>query len=191
MNDQSQPENSKMQNIVLIGFMGSGKSTIGREIHKNLGYHLVDTDHLIEEREGMSIPEIFEKKGEAAFREMETDILRQMIHQKTNHHIISTGGGMPANPENQVILKQLGFVIWLSCSVEDIYRRTSRSANRPLLDCNDPQAVIRKLLNKRAPIYKEASHIKINTSKLDYNEILCGILESAQYYFGTVQQTAT
>lgn len=187
--DASQPNQpSHMHNIVLIGFMGCGKSTIGRELNKNLGYHLIDTDEVIEKQTGKCVAEIFKQDGEQAFRDLETQVLKEMIHQKTNHHIISTGGGMPVRPENQELLTQLGFVVWLSCSADDILDRTSRNSNRPLLDCDDPLAKITTLLDDRTPIYADSSHMKINTSSLDFNEISCGILESARYHFGTMPQ---
>lgn len=189
--DLTQPNNlNHMHNIVLIGFMGCGKSTIGRELHKKLGYHFIDTDHVIEEQIGKSIPEIFTQDGEQTFRDLETAVLKEIILQKTNYHIIATGGGMPIRPENKALLKQLGFVVWLSCSPADILDRTSKSANRPLLDCDDPLKKITSLLNERTPIYEKSSHIKINTSSLDFNEISCGILECARYHFGTMPQSS-
>ncbi|MDC0087993.1 shikimate kinase [Akkermansiaceae bacterium] len=188
-NHSNKPKN--MHNIVLIGFMGCGKSTIGRELKKSLGYHFIDTDNVIEEQAGKSIPEIFEQNGEQAFRDLETKVLKEIIHQETNHHIIATGGGMPIRPENQALLQKLGFVVWLSCSPEKILARTARTSNRPLLNCNDPLAKISELLEERSPIYESSSHMKINTSSLDFNEISCGILESARYHFGNIPSVST
>lgn len=181
--------NNKMHNIVLIGFMGCGKSTVGRELHKKLGYHFIDTDQVIEKQTGISIPEIFKQDGEEAFRELETNVLKEIIHQKTNHHIIATGGGMPIRDENQPLIKQLGFTVLLSCSPQKILERTSKNANRPLLNGPNPLEKIISILNQRSPIYKKSSHIEINTSSLDLNEISCGILESARYHFGTMPQS--
>jgi len=176
-------ETNPMHNIVLIGFMGSGKSTIGRELKKNLGYHLLDADTLIEQETGKNIPEIFSTDGEQAFRTMETRLLENMIAQQTNHHILSTGGGMIIRPENRPLLRQLGFVVWLTCDPEDILERTSRNTNRPLLQCDNPLEVITRLLAERSPFYEETAHLKINTSGLNFDEISCGILESARYHF--------
>ncbi len=174
-----------MRNIVLIGFMGSGKSTIGRKLNKNLGYSHIDTDHAIEKLAGKTIPEIFKQDGEEAFRKLETQILEDMVLQKTTHHIISTGGGMTARLENQILLRQLGFVVWLSCTPEDILARTSRNTNRPLLQCDDPMRAITKLLAERSPDYKKTAHMEITTTELKFSEISCGILESARYHFGS------
>lgn len=170
--------------------MGSGKSTIGRELNKNLGYHFIDTDHTIEERAGKSIKEIFKNEGEKAFRRMETSLLQDMVAQNTSQHIISTGGGMPMCIENRKLLKQLGFVVWLACTPDDILDRTSRNSNRPLLNCDDPLATITSLLTERIPLYEQAAHMKIDTSSLAFNEISCGILESARYHFGSAHQTS-
>lgn len=185
MSDAQGTEEQPLRNIVLVGFMGSGKSTIGRNLNKNLGYELIDTDHVIEEQTGKSIPEIFADDGEDAFRSLETQLLENLIAQNTNHHIISTGGGMVCRPENLPLLRRLGFVVWLSCTPEVIFERTSRNSNRPLLQCDDPMQTIVNLLEERSPLYEEASHLLISTSGLDFNEISCGILESARYYFGS------
>jgi len=174
-----------LENIILIGFMGSGKSSLGRELHQNLGYQLIDTDHVIEKQTGKSIPDIFSQDGEAAFRTFETEQLKQLIAKKTSNHIISTGGGIVCTPENRTILRQLGFVVWLKCSVEDIYERTSQNKNRPLLQCDDPMQAIKTLLQERSPYYEETAHLEINTTGLSLDEVSCGILESARYYFGS------
>lgn len=186
-NDQSS-NIPPLRNIVLIGFMGCGKSTIGRELHKKLGYELTDTDHVIEHKEAKTIPEIFDQDGEDRFRDLETQMLEHLIRQETNHHIISSGGGMVGREQNRPLLRQLGFVVWLSCTPEDILERTSRNSNRPLLQCDDPMQAITQLLTERSPLYEETAHLKINTSGLDFNEISCGILESARYHFGSMPE---
>lgn len=174
-----------LRNIVLVGFMGSGKSCIGRELHQSLGYQLIDTDHVIEDQTGKSISEIFSQDGEGAFRDMETRLLENLLLQKTSRHIISTGGGMTGRDENRSLLRQLGFVVWLKCSPGEIYQRTSRNANRPLLQGDDPMQTITELLAKRAPDYHRAAHLEIDTTGLSIDEISCGILASARYYFGS------
>ncbi len=172
-----------LKNILLVGFMGCGKSTIGRELHLSLGYPLFDTDHDIEKQEGKKIPQIFAEEGEDHFRQLETQFLKNLIHQQTQHSIISTGGGIITRPENIPLLRQLGFVVWLSCSPEDIYERTSRNSNRPLLQCDNPKELIIKMLGERDEHYNTCAHLKINSSNLAINEITCGILESARYHF--------
>ncbi|MBT8044716.1 MAG: shikimate kinase [Verrucomicrobiae bacterium] len=179
------PDQQALHNIVLVGFMGCGKSTIGRVLGKKLGYHLVDTDQVIEQDTQKSISKIFAHSGEDAFRTLETQLLETLIHQKTQHHIIATGGGMVCKPANRPLLQQLGFVVWLSCDPEEILKRTSRNNNRPLLQCEDPLSAINELLEARSSYYEQTSHLKIQTTGLDFDEIACGILESARYHFGS------
>jgi len=169
------------ENIILIGFMGTGKSTIGRQLSQTLSYPLVDTDQLIVERTGKTIPDIFAEQGEEAFREIETETLSSLTG--STHHIISTGGGIIGSPQNREILKTLGYVVWLVASPEEILDRTSRNTNRPLLNNEDPARTIRDLLAKRIPLYKEAAHLSIETDQLSFDEITTGIIESARYYF--------
>jgi shikimate kinase len=183
--DEPGKESQPLRNIVLVGFMGSGKSSIGRELHQSLGYQLIDTDHIIEEQTGKNIPEIFARDGEQAFRDMETRLLENLLLQNIGHHIISTGGGMVCRPGNRELLRKLGFVVWLKCTAGDILKRTSKNANRPLLQCNDPMETINHLLEERSPFYADVAHLEINTTGLNLDEISCGILESARYYFGS------
>jgi len=174
-----------MRNIILVGFMGSGKSSIGRELHRNLGYELIDTDHVIERQVGKSIPEIFEQDGEKAFRQYETELLEQLKRNQISKHIISTGGGMVCSLKNRSLLKELGFVVWLQCSGQEILERTSQNKNRPLLQCEDPMNAIETLLSERSPFYQETAHLEVKTTGLSVDEVSCGILESARYYYGS------
>lgn len=174
-----------MRNIILVGFMGSGKSSIGRLLHQSLGYQLIDTDRIIEEQTGKTISDIFSQDGETVFRELETNLLQELTSAETSKHIISTGGGMVSSPENRALLRQLGFVVWLKCSTEEIYKRTSKNNDRPLLQCKDPVKTIDKLLQERSPLYAQTAHLEINTTGLSLDEVSCGILESARYYFGS------
>jgi shikimate kinase len=173
----------KPKNIVLIGFMGSGKSTVGRDLHQRLGYPLTDMDRLIEETMGKKITEIFKEEGEAAFRDFETLQLLEIAKQADKRQIISTGGGIVVRPENRILLRNLGYVVWLQAPEEVIYERTSRNQDRPLLNHLDARERISTLLAEREPWYGETAHLKIDTSELDSKEIATGILESARYYF--------
>lgn len=186
--DTSEPnDHHPVRNIVLIGFMGCGKSTLGRILHQKIGYSHVDTDHLIEQEAGQSIPDIFSSQGEESFRDQETCLLEQMVQQQCSRQIISTGGGMVIREKNRQLLRDLGFVVWLSCSPEEIFTRTSRTRDRPLLQCDDPMAAITNLLDQRTPLYKQTAHLKINTTELEFDEITCGILESARYHYGNLK----
>jgi shikimate kinase len=171
------------KNIVLIGFMGSGKSTVGRELHHRLGYPLVDMDQVIEQRAGKSIAAIFEAEGEEKFREMETQLLQELAAPSTPRRIISTGGGVVGREANRALLRDLGYVVWLNAPVAVILERTGKNRERPLLHTEDPRARVEELLAVRRPLYAESSHLKVETTGLDSRELATGILESARYFF--------
>ncbi|MEO5917788.1 MAG: shikimate kinase [Luteolibacter sp.] len=179
MNESQTPP----KNIVLIGFMGSGKSTVGRELHQRLGYPLVDMDHVIEQRAGKSIAAIFADEGEDKFREMETALLGELVDPAAPRRIISTGGGVVGREENRNLLRHLGYVVWLQAPLAVILERTSKNRDRPLLHTDDPAARIEALLAVRKPLYAETAHLKVDTSGLDCGELATGILESARYFF--------
>ena len=177
------PEQNPPRTLVLIGFMGSGKSTVGRKLHQQLSYELIDTDHIIEQRQKQSIPQIFAKQGEEAFREMETSLLQELAESPPANRIISTGGGIVLREQNRKLLRDLGFVVWLkACSVE-ILDRTSRNNQRPLLQTEDPQAAVKAMLAERNPLYGECAHLELDTGNLDLEETCAGILECAGYHF--------
>lgn len=171
------------KNIVLIGFMGSGKSTVGRELHQRLGYPLTDMDQLIEQTMGKKITEIFKEEGEQAFRDFETLQLEEIAKRTDTRHIISTGGGIVIRPQNRSLLRKLGYVVWLHAPEEVVYERTSRNRDRPLLNQPDARERISSLMAERKPWYEETAHLKIDTAELDSHEIATGILESARYFF--------
>ena len=135
----------KRRNIVLIGFMGSGKTTLGLKLSYLLRMPVEDTDKMIERQEGRSISEIFADEGEAYFRELETELLRKCGEQKYER-ILSVGGGTPVNPVNRPLLHQCGTVVYLRVSPEVVYERLKNDTTRPLLQCEDPLTRIRELL---------------------------------------------
>jgi shikimate kinase len=114
---------------------------------------------------------------------METELLKSLI--KYSGHIIATGGGIIGRSENRQLLRELGYVVWLIAHPAEILKRTSRNANRPLLDNDDPERTIRDLLGVRTPLYRNAAHIGIETDNLSFDEVTTGIIESARYHFGT------
>jgi shikimate kinase len=151
-----------MNNIVLIGFMGTGKSSIARALERGFGYDVIDTDAYIEKEQGMSISEIFASKGEEAFRKMETALIRDQLMNMDNT-VISCGGGMPLREENQALLKHAGTVIWLQASVPELMARLKGDTTRPLLACADPKTRIQTLLTQRAPLYEACAHYQVFT----------------------------
>jgi len=159
----------KMPNLVLIGFMGTGKTTVGKKLAKALGMRFIDTDHEIERVTGMTVNQIFRKYGEVRFRSEEKAAVRRITRE--GNHVIATGGGVILDPENVCMLKQSGVVICLSASPEVIYRRLSRKRNRPLLRTENPMEAIISLLEQRQPLYRCAD-FTIDTSGLGLDEVV-------------------
>jgi shikimate kinase len=143
--------NSEAVNLYLIGFMGVGKSAVGRYLSRLLGMRFIDSDRAIEDKAGMNIHTIFEKQGEAAFRKME----REFIENGHPDHgcVISCGGGLPIEPGMRELLLSKGVVVCLFASEKTIIRRTSANNKRPMLNVEDPVKRIRQLMAKRMPIY--------------------------------------
>jgi shikimate kinase len=168
--------------IVLIGFMGSGKTTVGHLVAEKLAWPFVDTDALVIEEAGLSIPDIFAKEGEAGFRERESAVLARLATAPPR--VIATGGGIVTQPQNAPLLRSLGFVVWLSASEADILARVSRNRNRPLLHTADPRQTIHDLLAQRRPLYESFAHLTIETHGLEPEEIAYGVCESARHYYG-------
>ncbi len=151
------------QSVFLIGPMGAGKSTIGRLLSQELKYEFFDSDKVIEERCGADIPWIFDKEGEAGFREREESVIDELTQQKGI--VLSTGGGAVLRSENRQHLASRGTVIYLCTSVEQQLARTARDRNRPLLQTADPEAVLRKLFAERDPLYRSVADIIIETDQ--------------------------
>lgn len=143
------------KNIVLIGFMGSGKSMVAKELAKLLKREVYSTDQIIEKKERDSIAHIFETQGEAAFRRLEKEAVIRVSN--SSQGIIDTGGGVILDPDNVKQLKKNGRVFYLQASPEMIYRCIQGKKNRPLLNVDDPLAKIKELLHQRAPHYEKAA----------------------------------
>ncbi|MCB1204854.1 MAG: shikimate kinase [Verrucomicrobiae bacterium] len=174
----------RARNLILIGFMGTGKTSVGMRVAKSLGFRFVDTDKLIVKKTGKPIPKIFEESGEEAFRRMETEVLRQCAAGE--NQVISTGGGIVTREENRDILREAGYVVWLRTSPEIIYERVRRNRNRPLLRTQDPLKTIRDLLDTRTAHYEDCSDLAITTDHLTMEETCYGVTESARLTLGMV-----
>lgn len=144
-----------MKHIILIGFMGSGKSTYGKLIANKLGYSFVDTDSFIERKEGRSISDIFADDGEDYFRSLETEVLKELM-QVQKPQVLSLGGGTPLRQCNREIMKE-GYTIFLKITADEAYRRLKDDSERPLLKVQDPKARIEELLLERNPLYEAAA----------------------------------
>lgn len=164
-------------NIILIGFMGSGKTSVGERLSKRLGYHFRDTDRLIERKAGDTINHIFALHGEEYFRDMETELLRE-LKPTLEHTVLSTGGGLPLREINAGLLKEMGFVVYLKASRQTTLQRLSGDTTRPLLNGEDKEQKIDKLLAERVPIYEKAAHKIIVTDGRSINDIGDLIMEA-------------
>lgn len=164
-----------MNNIILIGFMGCGKSTVGFRLSYRLRRVLEDTDKWIERKEGRSISDIFALKGEDAFRRMETACLRELCLSQEKK-IIATGGGLPMRKENHALLKELGTVIYLRISAKNVWERLKGDTSRPLLQCAEPLAKIEELLEKRDPVYEAAADMILDVDGKNMEQVLSELL---------------
>lgn len=169
------------KNIILIGFMGSGKTSIGKKLSEISNYQFFDTDHIIETREKDIISNIFQSKGEEYFRQLETDLLRN-LKSSLNCSILSTGGGLPLREENAKLLKELGFVVYLKASQETILERLKGDTTRPLLQGEDYETRISLLHKKREPFYENAATSTITTDHRSLDEITMQIWDLYQTY---------
>lgn len=171
-------EAAKNENIVLIGFMGCGKSSVGRLIAEKLRYRFVDTDQIIVCEAGVPISEIFATHGEDHFRDLETGVLESLRDKR--ELVIATGGGIVTRARNLPLLRELGFVVWLSADEGVIFERVSRNKRRPLLQTENPRETIRKLLAERMPLYQGAAQITIDTGAGPHGEIAEAVIRAAR-----------
>jgi shikimate kinase/nucleoside-diphosphate-sugar epimerase len=177
----------RQPNIILIGLMGSGKTTVGRIVAHMIGFQIVDTDHLIVDTAGKSIPEIFATEGEAGFRQRESTALRSLLGKRGC--VIATGGGIITQPRNLAILRHLGYIVWLDADPERLARRTAMNTNRPLLNGEeDPRLKLERLLTERKPIYKSLADLRIKTVELTPQETAYGVMESARVFFAKLRR---
>jgi len=166
----------KQNNIFLIGLMGTGKTTVGRQLARKLNMEFYDSDRVIEERTGADIPLIFEKEGEAGFRKREVAIIDELT-QKQNI-ILATGGGAVLDPVNRNHLSNRGTVFYLKSSLKTLIERTSKDKNRPLLHAEEPaEVILRRLLEQRGPLYEETADYVIETANNSIHSVIQAIIK--------------
>lgn len=173
---------TRSENIYLVGLMGAGKTTIGRQLAKNLGLPFYDSDKAIEESTGVDIPTIFEFEGENGFRDREQKMLQQLTQLKGI--VLATGGGAILREENRNLLKEHGYIVYLQCSVDRILERTRRDTQRPLLKTENPKERIQCLFNEREPLYLSCADYVVDTGIMQSKAVVHHILEeykSAKY----------
>jgi shikimate kinase len=163
--------------IFLIGFMASGKTTVGRLLAERLDWAFVDLDKVIEDAAGKTVPEIFAAEGEAGFRKRETEALREVAKRRKT--VVATGGGAPCSEENLDVMLAEARVLWLDVTAEEAVRRAGKASGRPLLDgAVDPVAAARALLDARRPYYQRA-HAGVETMDYSPNEIVNQLLHAS------------
>ena len=151
--------------VVLVGPMGVGKSTIGKVLAAELNRPFFDTDQLIEERTGADIGWIFDVEGEEGFREREHGLLEELVSSKNRSSVIATGGGIVLREDNRALIQTCELVVYLRADVEQLIARTARDKKRPLLQVDDREGQVRKLMAERDPLYREVSNFTVSADK--------------------------
>jgi len=164
------------ENIYLIGLMGAGKTTIGRQLAKALQVPFYDSDKAIEEQTGVDIPTIFEYEGENGFRSREQNMLEELT--QIDGIVLATGGGAILRAENRKVLSENGFVVYLQCSIDKILQRTKRDNQRPLLNTDEPRERIETLFAEREEFYLSCADFKIETSAMQSKAVVQNILDA-------------
>jgi len=167
------PDNGrKLQsgNIIFVGMMGSGKTTVGRTLARQMNKSFVDSDQEIQKRTGVNIPYIFDVEGETGFRTRETVVLTELVN--SNNIVLATGGGVVLAEQNRSLLRKNGIVIYLKASVLDLWRRTRHDKNRPLLQTPDPYGTMMELYQLRDPLYRQVADIVIQSGKQSVHNLM-------------------
>ena len=169
-----------LPNFVLTGFMGCGKSTVGRRLSAITGHRFVDSDDLIVKAENKSIPEIFDQVGEAGFREIEARILENLVG--IAGIVLSTGGGAILRESNRVALKKTGIIVWLDADPDVLFERATRTSKRPLLQTQTPRESFDRLLAERRAIYEATAHFRFDSTGIEHDVVARKVLEQAMRF---------
>lgn len=164
-----------MNHVILIGFMGCGKSSVGKALADAMGIPFVDTDGMIEEQAGRKINDIFREDGEEYFRELETSVLKQLLSAQ-ERKVIAVGGGLPVREINREYLKRLGTVVYLLAKVETLTGRLEGDDTRPMLRGGELKKRIETLMDARGELYGEAADVRVETDDKDFEQIVKEIM---------------
>jgi len=181
--DGNYPDSSRKLdsgNLILVGMMGSGKTTLGRALAKHFGKSFVDSDEEIIKRTGVTIPHIFDVEGEAGFRLRESAVIGDIVGR--NNLVLATGGGAVLAEQNRIKLQQNGIVIYLKASVHDLWQRTRHDRNRPLLQTDDPYAKLTELFSQRDPLYQQVADIVAISGKQSAHSLMLRIVDEISRY---------
>ena len=170
----------KSGNLVLVGMMGSGKTTMGRQLAKHLGKMFVDSDEEIIKRTGVTIPHIFDIEGEAGFRQREAAAIRELALR--DNMVLATGGGAVLDEQNRALLQQNGIVIYLKASAHDLWLRTRHDRNRPLLQTDNPHAKLTELFQLRDPLYQQMSDIVVQSGKQNAHALMLHLVDEIEAF---------
>ena len=161
-------------NVFFVGLMGAGKTTVGRAVARRLDRPFFDSDHEIEARTGARVALIFEHEGESGFRDREAQVIGDLTTRE--NIVLATGGGAILRPENREALRNRGLVVYLRANPHDLWLRTRRDKNRPLLQTDDPKARLEALYEVRDPLYRECAHFVIETGRPSVNGLVNMVL---------------
>jgi shikimate kinase len=179
-NRASQPRKFLSGNLILVGMMGSGKTTIAKSLAKQLGKTFVDSDDEITKRTGVTIPHIFDIEGEAGFRQRESMAIQEITER--NNLVLATGGGAVLAAENREVLRQNGIVIYLKANAHDLWQRTRHDRSRPLLQTGDPYAKVKELMRQRDPLYHQVADIIVHSGKQSAHVLMQHLLAEIERY---------
>ncbi len=166
------------KNIYLIGLMGVGKTTIGKQLARAVSYPFYDSDKIIEQITGVDIPTIFAYEGESGFRDREQEVIEQLTAQQGI--VMATGGGAVIREQNRKLLAEHGFVVYLQCSISKILQRTKHDTQRPLLKTDNPRQKLEQLLAEREPLYRSCADFTIDTGIMTSKAVVKAILSQYQ-----------
>ena len=180
--ESSQSDNRKYQsgNLILVGMMGSGKTTMGRALAKHLGKAFVDSDEEIQQRTGVTIPHIFDIEGETGFRQRETAAIRDLVER--DNMVLATGGGAVLAEQSRELMRQNGIVIYLKANVHDLWQRTRHDRNRPLLQTADPYAKLTELFQQRDPLYLQVADIVMQSGKQSAHALMLQLVDEIEAF---------
>ncbi len=173
-------------NLIMVGLMGSGKTTIGRALARHLGKDFVDSDEEIQARTGVTIPHIFDIEGEARFRQRESAVIRDLAGR--DNMVLATGGGAVLAEQNRELLQQNGIVIYLKASVHDLWQRTRHDRSRPLLQTGDPHTKLTELFQQRDPLYRQVADIIIQSGKQSAQALMLHLADEIEAFRKTRQE---